>query len=302
LFVLTKSLAKRYRQVTALDDCSLEVTEGEVFGLLGPNGAGKTTLIRLLMGYLRPTSGSASIGGFDCCHQSLHVRRITAYLPGEPQLFRGMRGGDVLDFFARLRPGKDPRDYRRIANRLELDLSRRVAFMSTGMRQKLALAVTLAANTPLTILDEPTSNLDPTVRSEVVSMVHEARRRGRTVVFSSHVLAEVEEACDRVAILRNGRLVHVQAMPDLRRRHRIHAWFREPVADSLAGFAGRMVLVWSGEYEATMETDGELAPLLAWLASLPLADVRVEQVGLRAVYDRYHPLPKSDYFDAVSSL
>lgn len=291
MLVVLNSLTKYYRHVTALEGCSLTIDRGEVFGLLGPNGAGKTTLIRLLMGFLRPTSGTASIGGFDCYHESLRVRELTAYLPGEARLFRGLRGSEVLNFFARARRGNNLERYRAVAERLELDLSRRVAFMSTGMRQKLALAVTLAADTALLILDEPTANLDPTVRAEVLAMVLAAKRQGRTVLFSSHVMSEVEEVCDRVAILRNGRLVHTQAMAELRRRHRVHAWFREPLIEPLNGYIGRCEVLRASECEISLETEGELAPLLAWLARLPLADVRVEQVGLRVIYDRFHAPP-----------
>ncbi len=145
MLVETHSLTKSFGAVHALRECSLQVERGEVFGLLGPNGAGKTTLIRLLMGYLRPTSGLAKIGGLDCDHESLSVRRMTAYLPGDARLFRAMRGREVLELFASTRPGGDVQRYQAVADRLELDLSRRVGFMSTGMRQKLALAVTMAA-------------------------------------------------------------------------------------------------------------------------------------------------------------
>jgi ABC-2 type transport system ATP-binding protein len=291
LFVVVESLTKRYRQVTALEDCSLTVARGEVFGLLGPNGAGKTTLIRLLMGFLHPSSGRATIGGFDCCSQSLEVRKRTAYLPGEAKLFRSMRGSDVLEFFCQARPAGDLQRYRQIAKRLELDLSRRVGYMSTGMRQKLALAITLAADAELLILDEPTANLDPTVRGEVLAMVLEAKRRGSTVLFSSHVLSEMEEACDRVTILRRGRVVHLQTVSELRRQHRVQASFREPLNNPLDGYEGRSTVLHATEKELTLETEGELPQLLAWLARLPLSDVRVEQVGLRAVYDRFHAPP-----------
>jgi ABC-2 type transport system ATP-binding protein len=131
----THALTKRYRRTIALDDCSLAVERGEVFGLLGPNGAGKTTLLRLLMGFLRPTAGWARIDGLDCYRQSVAVHRITAYLPGEAKLFPGMKGRDVLEFFVHVRPGGDSGRAQRLAERLDLDLSRRVAFMSTGMKQ-----------------------------------------------------------------------------------------------------------------------------------------------------------------------
>jgi ABC-2 type transport system ATP-binding protein len=223
MIVRTEHLTKRYGGFTALDGCSLSVPEGEIFGLLGPNGAGKTTLLRLLLGYITPTSGTASVAGFDCVRDSLEVRARTAYLPGEARLFRRMNGHRVLDFFASLRPGCHRDVAAGVARRLDLDCSRQVARMSTGMRQKLALAVVLAMETPLVILDEPTANLDPTARAVVLDLVREAQAAGRTVMFSSHVLSEVEATCDRVVILRAGRVVHEQSVAQLRRHHRITA-------------------------------------------------------------------------------
>ena len=229
MLVETNALTKRFGPIRALTDCSMRAEPGEVLGLLGPNGAGKTTLLRLLLGFLKPSSGWARIDGLDCYRKSVHVHRRVAYLPGEVRLFRNMRGRDLLSFMQRVRPGGNAQRSRLLAARLELDVSRRVPFMSTGMRQKLALAATLAADTPLLILDEPTSNLDPNMRGQVLAMVDEARREGRTVLFSSHVLSEVEQVCDRVIILRDGRLVHTQVMGQLRRRHRIRARINGPV-------------------------------------------------------------------------
>lgn len=288
MLVETLSLTKRYGAVAALDDCHLRVEQGEVFGLLGPNGAGKTTLMRLLLGYLNPTSGTARIDGLDCHRQSVQVRARVAYLPAEARLFGTMRGRDVLQFFADVRPGGDVKRSQHLAERLELDLSRRVAFMSTGMKQKLALAATLAAAAPLVILDEPTANLDPTVRRIVAEMVNEAREDGRTVMFSSHVLSEVEELCDRVVILRAGHIVHTQVMSELRKRHRIKARLSGPLPLPPQEFQGQLTIRAEKHGDVTIETPGELGPLLGWLASLPLDEVRVEPVGLRAVYAKYH--------------
>jgi ABC-2 type transport system ATP-binding protein len=271
-----------------LDNCSLGVESGEVFGLLGPNGAGKTTLLRLLLALLHPTSGSARIAGLDCFRDSVRVRRSVSYLPGEARLFRQMRGRDVLRFFAEIRPGGNLQRSRQLAERLELDLSRRVAYMSTGMRQKLALATTLAADTALAILDEPTSNLDPTVRGVVLAIVAEAKRAGRTIVFSSHVLSEVEEVCDRVVLLRAGRVVHTQAMSELRRRHRIRATLSGPLPKIPVQFKQQLSITTNGAEDVTIETPGELAPLLGWLSTMPLTEIKIEPVGLRAVYDQYH--------------
>ena len=288
MIVVTRKLTKSYGAVTALDSCSLGVQSGEVFGLLGPNGAGKTTLIRLLLGFLNPSSGEASVAGLDCHKQSVQVRKQVSYLPAEAALFPHMRGTDVLRFFCDVRPGGNFRRYLDCAQRLELvELKRRVSYMSTGMKQKLALAAALAADVPLYILDEPTSNLDPNVRATVLAMVSDLKREGRTVMFSSHVLPEVEEACDRVVILRSGQLVHTQVVDELRSQHRILAELRGPMPPLPMGVRDGTQVVCQGN-RVTIETAGELSPLLGWLATLPLADIRIEPVGLRAIYDRFH--------------
>ena len=284
----TQSLTKRYRSFLALDDCSLKVNQGEVFGLLGPNGAGKTTLIRLILGYLKPSGGRASVDGLDCFGQSLQVRRRLAYLPAEAKLFRRMRGADVLRFFAAVRDDAGDLDRAfRLAERFDLDTTRRVALMSTGMRQKLALASTLAHDTPLLILDEPTANLDPNVRREVMQVVSEQCASGRTVLISSHVLSEVEEACDRVVILRRGKMVHLQDMANLRRRHRVVGYAKalhSPIPTEIQ----EKVEVTQRDGRVLIETVGDIADVLPWLATLDLRDVVIEPYGLRSVYDQYH--------------
>jgi ABC-2 type transport system ATP-binding protein len=293
MLVHTDHLTKRYGAFTALDGCSLSVREGEVFGLLGPNGAGKTTLLRLLLGYIRPTSGTARIAGFDCERQSLAVRARTAYLPGEARLFRRMNGHQVLDFFARLRPQCRRDRAAAVAGRLDLDCSRQVARMSTGMRQKLALAAVIATEAAVTILDEPTANLDPTARAEVLDLVREARSAGRTVIFSSHVLSEVESTCDRVAIVRAGRLVHEQSIADVRRSHRITARLTGGLGRLPESIAPHATVAEEADGTVVIESSDSITPLLGWLATLPLDEVQIEPVGLGAVYDRFHGRTKS---------
>lgn len=288
MLVETHGLTKRYGSFTALAGFTFGVARGEVFGLLGPNGAGKTTLLRLLLGFLRPTSGKATVGGLDCYQESVAVHRQLAYLPGDPRLFRRMRGSDTLKFFAEVRPGGDFSKSLEIAQRLELDVRRRVASMSTGMRQKVALAATMAADVPLIILDEPTSNLDPTVRSVVSKLVREAQQAGRTVLFSSHVMSEVEEVCDRVVIVRRGQLVHTQVMSELRARHLIRAQLRGALPAPPAEFRDQLTILPSANGDLTIETPGSLAPLLGWLATLPLEDLQIERAGLQRIYDQFH--------------
>lgn len=299
--VRTERLGKRYGAFVALADLTLQVERGEVFGLLGPNGAGKTTLLRTLLGFLHRTSGSAEVMGIDPAVDAVAVRRQVSYLPGDARLPRHMRGRAVLRFFAEIQPAGDLENCLAIADRLELDLRRFVGFMSTGMRQKLAIAAVVGSRAPLLILDEPTANLDPTVRSRVLDMVSEAKRAGRTVIFSSHVLSEIEEVCDRVALLRDGRLAHQQSLHTLKARHRIVArrdrsaglTQRNEDATETAiaippSLSDRVVRARVDGDCVTIETAGDLAPLLPWLGSLNLRQIRVEAYGLRAVYDSVH--------------
>jgi ABC-2 type transport system ATP-binding protein len=293
MLVSTDRLTKRYGSFTALDACTLAVPRGEVFGLLGPNGAGKTTLLRLLLGFIAPSSGSAMVAGHDCASDSLAVRRRVAYLPGEARLSRRMTGKEILAFFARLRPACRLEQATRVAARLGLDTSRQVARMSTGMRQKLALATVVATDCELLILDEPTANLDPTARAEVLDIVREANRAGRTVIFSSHVLSEVEETCHRVAIMRSGSPVFEQAMSTLRRGHRITARLAGAFAGIPPALARHVALVddrgsTAGQEQVVLEAADSLAPLLGWLATLSVTEMAVEPIGLAAVYDRFH--------------
>jgi len=288
MLVATAGLTKRYGTLTALADCSLTVGPGEVFGLLGPNGSGKTTLLRLLLGFLRPTSGQATILNKDCYEQSVEVHRHVSYLPGEVRLPRRLRGHAVLRYFSSLRPEGNLARAVGIAERLGLDLSRQVARCSTGMRQIMALCIAMSADVPLVILDEPTSSLDPTVRGHVADLVREARAAGRTVILSSHVLSEVEEVCDRVTILRHGHVVHEQTLAELARQHRIRAELIGPISPPPEEVARHIARFDQTDGHLEIIAPGELAPLLGWLATLPLSEVRIEPLGLRTVYDRFH--------------
>lgn len=292
--VETIDLTKKFGQFVALDKCSLQIERGEVLGLLGPNGAGKTTLIRLLMGFMQPTSGSARIDNLDCYRDSVAVHRRVAYVPGDARLFGHMRGKDILQFFAQIRGQADASRGLELAERLQLDTRRRVSFMSTGMRQKLALAVTLAADVEVMILDEPTANLDPNVRGDVSVMIAEARAKGQTVLFSSHVLSEVEEVCDRVVVVRAGHLVHTQIMADLRRQHRIRATLLGDAVALPESLRGEVTRCETAEGRLLIETPSELSKILAWLTSQPIEEIMIEPIGLRAVYDRFHGVRSTD--------
>ena len=297
--VITKELSKRYRGFLALDSVSLQIDQGEVFGLLGPNGAGKSTLIRCLLGFLKSSSGSATVDGLDCYLQRVAVHSKLSYLPGDARMYRTMRARGLLKMFAGLREGTSYEDAVRVADRLELDLSRWVGLMSTGMRQKLALSICLSVDAPLLILDEPTANLDPTVRGQVLELISEARKRGRTVVFSSHVLSEIEDVCDRVAILKSGKLAFQQSLEDLSWQHRIRATTSISVTDQVDKLnTQQRPTIIQNEDRVMIETMGELSPILKWLSDMPLRNVTIEPVGLRSVYDRIHrseePTPETE--------
>lgn len=283
--VQVDKLTKRYGDFLALDQCSLSVPEGSVFGLLGPNGAGKTTLIRSLLGYIRPTSGIATIDGFDCQLQSLQVRERVSYLPAETKLFRTMRGSSCIEFFTSIHPRGNPTLAKKIAERLQLDTKRRVAFMSTGMRQKLAICCVMSCDSRVIILDEPTANLDPNVRQEILELVKESQSRGATVIFCSHVLSEIEEICDRAAFLRRGKVVETVALASIPTIHRVRGRCLD--AERMPQRAGCRLLK-SSDGQQVMEIDGELSTHLPWLQSIGMSDLIIESVGLRNIYDRVH--------------
>src|ERR1019366_8464968 len=190
----------------------LDVGPGEIVGILGPNGSGKSTALRLLLGFLRPTSGHASIAGHDCWADSVNARRQVSYLPGELRLYENMNGSQLIDFLSDLRRHTPSDRLHQLARQFDIDIERPLAQMSSGMKRKIALMQVLLPETPLVILDEPTNTLDPNMRDQLLGQLSEASQRGQAVVFSSHVLTEVEQVCDRVAILQQGRLVHWENM------------------------------------------------------------------------------------------
>ena len=285
----TDELTKYYGEFAAVRKCNLRIERGEVFGLLGPNGAGKTTLLRMLLGMLTPTSGVAKIDGIDVQSDPVAVHKRLAYVPGDVRLFRHMRGIDLIRFFAEVRRGYSVSAGKAMASRLALDLNCRVSSMSTGMRQKLALAATFAAEVPLYLLDEPTANLDPNVRQDVGHLVREAQQRGATVLFSSHVLSEVEATCDRVAILQGGRVAHEQVVAELRRKHRITAELSGELPELPSALRDTSTWEIVAGDRLVIEVDGDLAPMLGWLAQVPMQEVQIEPFRLQGVYRKYHP-------------
>src|SRR5437879_5946816 len=239
-----EGLTKSYGDKRGIIDVSLEVGEGEVFGFLGPNGAGKTTTIRVLMALLRADAGAARIAGLDCWRQSIEVKRLIGYVPGEPSLDPNLTGGQLLEYFANLRGGVDQAYLKRLIERLDLDTSRKFRQYSTGNKRKVVLIQAFMHKPRVLILDEPTNGLDPLNQRVFDGMVMEARDEGRTVLLSSHVLSDVEKTCTRVGIIREGRLVRVGGVAELKdiKRYEITIAFAHAVPmgtfEKLEGVAG----------------------------------------------------------------
>jgi ABC-2 type transport system ATP-binding protein len=209
-------LVKTFGATRALDGLDLSVSEGEVHGFLGPNGAGKTTTIRVLLGLLRADAGSVSLLGGDPWRDAVALHRRLAYVPGDVSLWPNLSGGEAIDLLSRLRGGVDPRKRDELLERFDLDPAKRARAYSKGNRQKVALVAGLASDAELLILDEPTSGLDPLMEAVFQEVIREIKAEGRTVLLSSHILAEVEALCDRVSIIRLGRTVEQGSLADLR--------------------------------------------------------------------------------------
>ena len=286
--IVTSGLTKHYGGVRALTDLTMEIRKGEVYGLLGPNGSGKTTTIRLLLGMIRATRGTGTVNGFDIWSDSSNVREHVSYLPGELRLYGSMTGLGTLKFFSDLRGGAPLDRAVAIAEKvMKLDLSRRLRTYSTGMKQKLAIAQAFADPVEVLILDEPTSALDPSARSDVLGLITQAKAAGQTVIFSGHVLSEVEQICDRVGIMRLGRLMHVEDMHARRGLRMILVRFGEGIDIEAPDELGLSLRERNGD-AFLLEHRGELGPLLCWLGTQDVLDLAIGTEDLRSLYDQFH--------------
>jgi len=279
-------LTKDYGRIRGLDSLTLEVQEGEVMGFLGPNGSGKTTTIRLLLDLIRPTRGSAAIGGFDCRRQSLQARRLIGYLPGEMPVYPELSGSAYLSYLGRLgAEAPEPDAVQGLLRRFDIgpaELKRRLRDLSHGMKRKLGIVSALMARPKVAILDEPTSGLDPLMIEAFAETLADLKREGRTTVFlSSHVLSEVEATCDSVAVIRDGRLVAVETLAA------IHGALPRRVTVHFSGAGDRSVpdlpgirVVSRDAARWVLEVAGPLGPLLERVQGLPVSDIDVQRFSL----------------------
>jgi beta-exotoxin I transport system ATP-binding protein len=274
----------------ALDDLAINVRAGEIFGFLGPNGAGKSTMIRLLLGYLHPSAGRATVLGFDAARQSVQIRKRVGYLPGGIALYDSMSGERLLDYLGGL-TGRPSVRRAALLDRLELSertLKRPVRDYSRGMRQKMGIIQALQHDPELAILDEPSEGLDPLMQRAFYDILGDLKRVGRTIFFSSHVLSEVERVCDRVAIVRAGRLVALEDVAALlkRRKRNVEMRLAGP-APKLAGVRG-VSAIHQSDGRLTCSLEGDVAPFLAAIAGTWITDLTIEPAHLEEAFLEYY--------------
>ncbi|HEX9094843.1 MAG TPA: ABC transporter ATP-binding protein [Candidatus Dormibacteraeota bacterium] len=285
-------LTKSYGSTVGIADVTFQIDEGEVFGFLGPNGAGKTTTIRLLMALLRADSGTARVAGLDCWQQSLEIKRLIGYVPGEPSLDPNLTGGQILEYFANLRGGVDRAYLKKLIERLDLDTSRKFRQYSTGNKRKVVLIQAFMHRPRLLILDEPTSGLDPLNQQEFDGMVKEATDEGRTVFLSSHVLSEVEKTCTRVGIIREGRLVRIGGVAEVKaiKRYELTISFASPVpTDSFGSLEGvEKVEQLNQGHALRLTVQGSADAVVKAAARFPVVSVTSYEPSLEDIFLRYY--------------
>src|SRR5690348_227949 len=287
-----KNLSKSYGGKRGIADVSFDVAEGEVFGFLGPNGAGKTTTIRILMALIRADKGAARIAGRDCWEDSVAIKRLIGYVPGEPALDPNLTGGQILEYFAHLRGGVDQAYLRGLVERFELDTSRKFRQYSTGNKRKVVLIQAFMHRPRVLILDEPTSGLDPLNQQTFDGLVKEARDEGRTVFLSSHVLSEVEKTCERVGIIREGRLVRIGGVHELKdiKRYEVTIFFAQPVpADAFKTVDGVVEVESLNDGHAMrIAIQGPADAVVKAAARYPVVSLTSYEPSLEDVFLRYY--------------
>lgn len=282
----TEKLTKSYGTHRGIIDVNLDVLEGEAFGFLGPNGAGKTTMIRTLLDHIRPTGGRATIFGIETTVDPVAIHRRIGYLPGEFALYDKLTGGQTLDYFANLRGGVD-RDYQAdLVARLDVDPTRRFREYSKGNKQKIGLIIALQHRPDLLLLDEPTSGLDPLIQQEFYAVIREAKAEGRTVFLSSHILSEVERTCDRVAIIREGRLARVDRTDALRdlAHHQVELVFTDGVpVEEFSTLPGVSDVV-AEDHVLRLRVAGSITPVVRAAARHDLTDFVSREPSLEETF------------------
>jgi ABC-2 type transport system ATP-binding protein len=284
--IQTERLTKSYGSHRGIVELDLTVEQGEVFGYLGPNGAGKTTTIRILLDLIRPTAGRAFVLGILSSADPVAIHRRVGYLPGEFTLYDRLTGAQTISYFANLRGGVDPAYQRALIERLDLDPSRRFREYSKGNKQKVGLVLAFQHQPELLILDEPTSGLDPLIQQQVFGLLAEAKAEGRTTFLSSHIIVEVEKSCDRVAIIRDGRLARVDRVEALRDLsvHEVELRFTRPVPTALFLAIPGVSRLTADDRLVRMHVQGPIGPVVRVAAGFDLVDFVSREPNLEEVF------------------
>jgi ABC-2 type transport system ATP-binding protein len=287
--ITIERLTKSYGQDKGVFDLSLQVDEGEVLGYLGPNGAGKTTTIRHLLGFLNPDTGRCFVNGLDCRQEADEIQKFTGYLPGEIAFLDDMNGRQFLNLMAQMRGLKSKARQNQLIEALELDSSGKIRKMSKGMKQKLGIVTALMHDPAVLILDEPTSGLDPLIQQRFVALIQEEKAAGKTILMSSHSFSEIERTCDRVGIIRNGRLVALESVAMLRAAQ--HKQYVITFADqeTAAAFAQtEFSIVAVNDTIVEVAIQDNLSEFLAALPNYSVVALDTVQLGLEDVFMQYY--------------
>ena len=287
-----ENLTKHYGDVVGIQDLSLEVNQGEVFGLLGPNGAGKTTTIRLILDFIRPTSGRATVFGMVPRNDGVNIRRRVGYLPGDFVTYDHMTGATVTEYFTNLRSA-DPTKLEALCERYKLELSRKIGQLSKGNKQKIGLVQAFMNDPDLLILDEPTAGLDPLLQYEFQKMIHEEKAQGKTIFMSSHVMSEVEATCDRVGIIRDGELVTIDTVAHLTE---LSLWtakitFTGPISsDTFDNLPGIAVTDHTDNrsFDLSVSGEGAMDALIKTAAKHPVQTFESQHASLEDAFLKYY--------------
>ncbi len=283
--IQTNHLTKSYGKARGIVDLNLTVEEGDIFGFIGPNGAGKSTTIRTLLGLIAPTSGSAAVLGKDCVKESTAILANVGYMPSEAMFYRGMRVGDVIALSAKLHKKDCRTEAKRLCEQLQLDEKKKVEELSLGNRKKVSIVCALQHKPKLYILDEPTSGLDPLMQKEFFSLLNERQQNGSTILFSSHVLSEIQHYCKNAAIIRDGRLLISDSVENLSKTsaRRVNLQGITSVPE-LEGIADANVQ----ENAVSFLYQGEMSQLISALNGLPIQDMTISEPDLEEIFMHFY--------------
>jgi ABC-2 type transport system ATP-binding protein len=286
--VETEGLTKYYGRTKGIEDLSLSIEEGEIFGYLGPNGAGKTTTIRLLLNLIFPTRGKAKIFGKSVVKDGVEIRSRVGYIPGEVSLYEKMTGEEIISYFAGIR-GQKPLRFKELQERFDFNPKTKVGELSHGNKQKLAILLAFSFDPELYLLDEPTSGLDPLMQQEFYALLKEEKEKGKTIFFSSHILPEVEKVCDRVGILKEGNLIAVEKVGNLKGKkiRHVSVVFSDSVSPERFKLPGVDVST-SGKRQFKMVVKGDIDPLIKAISKYKVEEINISHASLEEVFLEFY--------------